>query len=113
MVAGILYFQSIPDMETDEAVGKKTITVRLGKEGAYTGLVVQWIVVYLLIISLAAGRILSPFVIISLFTIPILVRVLRIMPTVPDWQELDRHGHYIRKMYLINGTMIVIGIITG
>ena len=113
MVAGILYYQSIPDMATDEAVGKMTITVRLGKAGAYAGLIFQWIAVYLLILGLAADRILSPFVLACLLTTPILVRLLRIMPTVQDWQELDRHGHYIRKMYLINGAIIVIGIVLG
>jgi len=113
MVAGILYYQSIPDMKTDEAVGKMTITVRLGRAGAYAGLIFQWIAVYLLILGLAADRILSPFVLACLLTIPILVRLLRIMPTVQDWQELDRHGHYIRKMYLINGAIIVIGIVLG
>ena len=113
MVAGILYYQSIPDMATDEAVGKMTITVRLGRAGAYAGLIFQWIAVYLLILGLAADRILSPFVLACLLTTPILVRLLRIMPTVQDWQELDRHGHYIRKMYLINGAIIVIGIVLG
>jgi 1,4-dihydroxy-2-naphthoate octaprenyltransferase len=100
-------------METDEAVGKMTITVRLGRAGAYAGLIFQWIAVYLLILGLAADRILSPVALACLFTIPILVRLLRIMPTVDDWQELDRHGHYIRKMYLINGAIIVLGIIIG
>ena len=113
MVAGILYYQSIPDMETDEAVGKMTITVRLGRAGAYAGLILQWVAIYLLILGLAVDRILSPVVLASLLTIPILVRLLRIMTTVQDWQELDRHGHYRRKMYLINGAIIVLGIIIG
>ena len=63
------------------------------------------------ILALAADRILSPVVLTCLLTIPILVRLLRIMPKVQDWQELDRHGHYIRKMYLINGAIIVLGIV--
>jgi 1,4-dihydroxy-2-naphthoate octaprenyltransferase len=113
MVAGILYYQSIPDMETDESVGKRTLTVRLGRRGAYKGLILQWIAVYLLILGLAAGRVLSPVALACILTIPILLRLLRIMLTVQDWQDLDQHGHYIRKMYLINGAIIVLGIITG
>lgn len=113
MVAGILYYQSIPDMETDKAVGKITLTVRLGRKGSYAGLILQWIVVYLLILGLAGTRVLSPVAVACLLTIPILTRLLKIMPTVKNWQELDRHGHYIRKMYLINGVIIVLGIITG
>jgi 1,4-dihydroxy-2-naphthoate octaprenyltransferase len=113
MVAGILYFQSIPDMATDKAVGKMTITVRLGREGAFKWLIIQWMVVYLLILILTVSKVLSSVAMASLFTLPILSRLLRIMPTIDDWQELDQHGHYIRKLYLINGAIIVIGIIWG
>ena len=113
MVAGILYFQSIPDMETDKAAGKMTITVRLGREGAFKWLIIQWMAVYLLILILAVSKVLSSVAIASLLTLPILSRLLKIMPAIDDWQELDRHGHYIRKLYLINGAIIIIGIITG
>lgn len=113
MVAGILYFQSIPDMKTDEAVGKMTITVRLGRDGAFKWLIIQWMVVYLLILILAVSKILSTVAMASLLTLPILSRLLGIMPTVEDWQELDQHGHYIRKLYLINGAIIVLGVIVG
>jgi 1,4-dihydroxy-2-naphthoate octaprenyltransferase len=111
MVAGILYYQSMPDMVTDKSVGKITLTVRLGKKGSYTGLIAQWAVVYLLIIGLVADRILSPIALASLLTIGILVRLLRIIPTVDDWQELDAHGHYVRKMYFLSGIAIVLGIV--
>lgn len=113
MVAGILYFQSIPDMETDKAAGKRTITVRLGREGAIKWLIIQWMVVYLLILILAVSKVLSSVAMASLLTLPILSRLLKIMPAIDDWQELDQHGHYIRKLYLINGAIIIIGIITG
>ena len=113
MVAGILYFQSIPDMATDKAVGKMTITVRLGRDGAFKWLIIQWMVVYLLILILAVSKVLSTVAMASVFTIPILSRLLGIMPTIDDWQELDQHGHYIRKLYLINGAIIVLGIVMG
>jgi len=113
MVAGILYFQSMPDMETDEAVGKRTLTVRLGRTGAYAGLILLWVAVYFLITGLIIDRILSPVAFFCLFTIPILIRLLKIIPTVKNWQELDRYGHYVRKMYLINGAVIVLAIVIG
>ena len=113
MVAAILYYQSMPDMETDKAAGKITLTVRLGRRGAFRVLVLQWLVLYLLILSLAGAQILSPFALLSLLTFPILVRLLRIIPGIDDWQELDDHGHYIRKLYLLNGLAILVGIVTG
>ncbi len=110
MVAGILYYQSMPDMETDASVGKRTITVRLGRRGAYFGLMVQWAVTYALIMGLTAGNILSPIAASSLLTLPILVRLLRIIPGIEDWQELNGYGHYVRKLYFINGTIIILAV---
>lgn len=113
MVAAILYYQSMPDMETDKAAGKITLTVRLGRRGAFTVLVLQWLVLYLLILGLTGARILSPYALLSLLTFPILVKLLRIISGIDDWQELNDHGHYIRKLYLLNGLAIVVGIVTG
>jgi 1,4-dihydroxy-2-naphthoate octaprenyltransferase len=113
MVAGILYFQNMPDMETDKAVGKITLAVRLGRNGAYAALIFQWTAVYLLILGLVADRILSPVSLSCLLTLPILVRLLRIIPSIDDWQRLNDYGHYIRKLYMLNGLAIVVGIIIG
>ena len=71
----------------------------------------QGMVEYGLIIGLVADGILSPVALASLLTIGILVRLLRIIPTVDDWQELDAHGHYVRKMYFLSGIAIVLGIV--
>ncbi|MGD8353179.1 MAG: prenyltransferase [Pseudomonadota bacterium] len=113
MVAGILYYQSIPDMETDRAVGKMTVTVRLGREWSYKILIAQWAVVYLLVIGLIFAGVLSAISLTVLLTSFILIKLLRIMPEVKNWQELDIHGHYVRKLYFLNGVIIVVGIITG
>ena len=110
MVAGILYYQSMPDMETDAEVGKRTITVRLGRRGAYFALIAQWTVTYAMILGLAARGILSLAAVFSLLTVPILVKLLRIIPGVADWQKLNDYGHYIRKLYLINGVVIILAI---
>jgi 1,4-dihydroxy-2-naphthoate octaprenyltransferase len=113
MVAGILYYQSLPDMETDREVGKFTLTVRLGRRGSYAILVFQWIAVYILILGLIAVDTLSPVSLIFVITVPVFVRLLRIIPRVDNWQHLNDYGHYVRKMYLLNGLAIVAGIMTG
>jgi 1,4-dihydroxy-2-naphthoate octaprenyltransferase len=113
MVAGILYYQSMPDMETDRTVGKITLTARLGRRGAYVGLVLQWLSVYTLISVLIAAGILSPVALIFLITVPFLARLLRIIPDVDDWQKLNDYGYYIRGIYLLNGVAIISGIVAG
>ncbi len=110
MVAGILYYQSMPDMETDASVGKRTITVRLGRKWAYKVLIFQWVIIYTLILGLVAGRIISPIAVASLLTVPTIVKLLRIIPGIQDWQELNSYGHYIRKLYLLNGLIIVLAV---
>jgi len=110
MVAGILYYQSMPDMVTDAAAGKRTITVRLGQKWAYYVLIGQWVIIYALILGLAASRLISPIAIAAILTVPILVKLLKLIPGIKDWQELNSHGHYIRKLYLLNGLTIVLAI---
>jgi 1,4-dihydroxy-2-naphthoate polyprenyltransferase len=110
MVAVILYFQSLPDMETDRRVFKHTLAVRLGKSRAFYGLILFWAAIYLLMIYLAAAGYLSLLAIASLLTIPLLIRLLTIMKKTLVWVELDRYGRYIRILYLVNGLIIIISL---
>ncbi len=107
MVALILYYQSLPDIETDEATGKRTLAVRLGKKFALKGLLVFWIVIYASIASLTAGGYLSPLAWCTFLTIPVLIRLWQIVRSIRDWVELDHHGKYVRIFYFINGLIII------
>ena len=110
MVAVILYYQSLPDMETDLAVHKYTVAVRLGRRGAFYGLIVFWVMIYSSIIGLVRAGYLAWPALLSLLTIPLLVRLLNIMTETVDWVELDRYGKYIRILYLLNGIAILIAL---
>lgn len=110
MVAVILYYQSLPDMETDLAVHKYTVAVRLGRRRAFYGLIVFWVMIYSSIIGLVRAGYLAWPALLSLLTIPLLVRLLNIMTGIGDWVELDRYGKYIRILYLLNGIVILIAL---
>ncbi len=108
MVANILYFQNFPDMKTDEAVGKKTLPVRLGKKGSHIVFRLFWAVAYSFIIGLSLAGFISLFAFASLLTIPLFIKADRYISETEDWVELDKHGHLVRKLYLANGLVVIL-----
>jgi len=111
MVAAILYFQSLPDMKTDAAVGKNTLAVLLGKKRALKVLVLFWVAIYLGILILVFSGMLSLFAIASLVTIPIFVKLFGIVKRTGDWVDLDRYGNYVRILYFLNGLVIIVSLV--
>ncbi len=111
MVASILYYQSLPDMETDRASGKITLAVRLGRKGAFRVLIIFFVVIYGAIIALVLMGLVSPCALISLATIAIFVKLVRIVPRTEDPVLLDAYGRYVRIIYFISGLAIIAGIV--
>jgi len=111
MVAAILYYQSLPDIETDEAVDKRTIAVRLGKRFAPIGLIMFWIVIYLCILTLILAGILPWPALASFLTFPIFIKMVGIVKRITHWVELDRHGKYARMLYFFNGLIIILALL--
>src|SRR5512139_2338777 len=98
MVASILYYQSLPDMETDRAVGKRTLALVLGRKGACIGLILFWMLIYVAIVLLALSKLLSFWSILCLVTLPIFFKMIRLVRTTKDWQLLHGQGRYVRML---------------
>ena len=111
MVASILYYQSLPDMKTDEAVGKRTLAVRLGKQRAFFVLVLWLSIIYCNILALVAGGLLTWLSLLSLLTVPIFLKLIRIVRSIEDWVLLDQYGKYVRMLYFFNGISIILGVL--
>jgi 1,4-dihydroxy-2-naphthoate octaprenyltransferase len=107
MVAAILYYQSLPDMKTDLKAGKHTLALKLGKRGAFLGLIAFFLLVYASIIALVFAGFLSWVAILSLLTVPLFVKVAGLLRKTDNWVLLDQYGKYVRMIYFINGCAII------
>lgn len=111
MVASILYYQSIPDIDTDRAIGKRTVAVRLGLKNALIGLILFWLTIYTIIIALIVAGYLNRLAWVSLLTIPIFMRLLMLLRKTTDTVVMDGYGKYIRILYFFNGLVIIAAIL--
>ena len=112
MVAGILYYQSLPEIETDLAAGKHTLANVLGKTRASFLFTLWWPLVWLLMINLHLAGLAAWPVFLGLLSAPFhLAAVSKIKAAGQgDWLPLDRYGHLVRKLYFINGLILIIAV---
>jgi len=107
MVASILYYQSLPDMLTDMEAGKHTLALKLGKRGAYLGLILFFVLIYASIMILLLFGFLSWVAVFSLLGIPLFFKLTTLVRMTDNWVMLDRYGTYVRMIYFINGCAIL------
>lgn len=109
MVAGILYYQSLPEIETDPAAGKYTLASQLGKEKAELVFLLWWPAVWVLMLNLWACGVAGWPVALGLASFPLYWKAFRLIHTTKEWLDLDQHGHLVRKLYLFNGLCLIAG----
>ncbi|MDR1920585.1 MAG: prenyltransferase [Candidatus Adiutrix sp.] len=109
MVAGILYYQSLPEIDADLAAGKRTLANLLGKTRAAFLFLLWWPLVWLLMINLWFAGLAAWPALLGPATAPLHLMACRRVKAAGDgdWLELDLHGHLVRKLYLINGLILI------
>lgn len=112
MVAGVLYYQSLPEIDTDLAAGKHTLANRLGKDRAALVFRLWWPAVWLLLLNLWATGLASWPVALALLGLPFYLRACRHIAAAGsgDWLPLDAYGHLVRKCYLLSGAALIAGV---
>lgn len=113
MVAGVLYYQSLPEIETDLAAGKHTLANSLGKEKAAFLFKLWWPAVWILLLNLWAAGLAGWPTLLALLGLPLHLRACRLVAEAGagDWLPLDAHGHLVRAMYLISGAALILGVV--
>jgi len=110
MVAMILYYQSLPDIEADRAVAKRTIASRLGQPRAIWGLRFFVAATLISIILLVLRGLLHPVALVSLLTLIPASRTDRMVRRIADWKELHDRGGQVRLFYLVNGLILILSV---
>ncbi|MDR2352733.1 MAG: UbiA family prenyltransferase [Deltaproteobacteria bacterium] len=111
MVAAILFFQSLPEMDSDPKVGKITLASLLGKERAALVYFLWWPLVWFLILMLFLTDRVSWIALLSILTLPIHLIVWKRIVESEDLALLDKTGYLVRILYLLNSLFLLIGVI--
>ena len=111
MVAFILFYQSLSDIEDDLAAGKHTLAVRLGHEKAIWSVRVFYSAAVLSMVALAAFKIVSPLAYLSVLTLLMAAKIDRMICATNDWVELHDKGGKVRLFYLMNGLLLIASVL--
>ncbi len=112
MVAGILYFQSLPEIESDKAMGKRTLANTLGPEKAIFLFKLWWPAIWGVLFILYLTRVCAWPVLLGIaLCIPVHIQACRKVDSINgDWFSLDQHGKLVRIMYLVCGLSMLFGV---
>jgi 1,4-dihydroxy-2-naphthoate octaprenyltransferase len=110
MVAMILYYQSLSDIDADRAVGKITIAVRLGKPAAIWGFRFFAAATLISVVLLVLGGLVHPSALASLGAVFLAYRIDRMISSSTDWKELHERGGTMRIFYLAVGLVLILSV---
>lgn len=100
----VLFVNSFPDFDADKASGRRTLVILLGKKRASSVIWIFPLVVYGVIMTGVAAQILPIFSLITLFTIPLLIK---------SGQGLKQNFDNIEKLVPVMGSCVIYSRITG
>jgi 1,4-dihydroxy-2-naphthoate octaprenyltransferase len=111
MVAQVLYFQSLPEIDDDPLVGKRTLASILGKERATLIQLLWWPLIWLTSVNLWCSGLLAWPALLGPLSFPMHWFIVRKTRRTVNWRELDRHGRLVRILYSFNAICLVAGLV--
>ena len=114
LAAGILLVNNIRDADTDRRAGKRTLAVRLGRDGA-RGLFVACIAIAYLMVPVVAifGRDISPLVLLALLSLPLAVPLIRVVRERTDGPALNEALARTGMLLAVFSILLSIGLVVS
>lgn len=120
LVAAILWINEFPDMEADNAVGKKTLVLRLGYSrsiGVYIGMVVAsylLLIAYAIFATVSLVPIASVVSLIALLSLPFALKAVRVLrANYRDPHAIIPANANTIILHLTFGTLAILGFVLG
>ncbi len=108
MVALILFYQSLPDIEVDKAANKLTIAARISRRSSIWLYRAFILMVLSSIAYLYLNGLLHSVVLLALATILLALRIDRMLRSTENWVDLHENGKWVRLFYMSNGLILII-----
>lgn len=115
MTAEILFFQSLPEIETDPANGKHTLASKLGKKKAVKIQQLSWPVIWMLCILLGLTGIVHWAVFGSLVSIPLYILLNKRLNQALEldiWLDLNSSGYFVKAMFILTSLFLFLACAT-
>lgn len=114
LVAAILYIGNVPDAEADASVGKKTISVRLGRRMVRVLGPVWYAAIYLSVILGVVAGALPPWTLLGLLTMPLVFKLLRL--TREHYNNIPKYVPAIMmtvQVFSATTALFIVGLVVG
>ncbi|HEX4735284.1 MAG TPA: 1,4-dihydroxy-2-naphthoate polyprenyltransferase [Thermoleophilaceae bacterium] len=114
LAAAILLVNNIRDADTDRRAGKKTLAVRLGREGARRLFVASIAIAYLMVPVVAIfGRDISPLVLLALLSLPLAIPLIRVVRERTDGPSLNEALARTGMLLAVFSLLLSIGLVVS
>lgn len=115
LIAAVLYINEFPDHDADQAVGKKTLVVVLGRKRAVWGYVALLVATFVFVLVGGIARLFPVATLLALITLPLTYRAIRgIMYFYADTRQLVPTNAATIQLHLLTGLLLCLGyVISG
>lgn len=107
--AAILHANNIRDMDADRAVNKRTLALLLGLRGARIEYNVLMLGAYVIVVLMVLAGIMPPTVLIAFITLPETLKLINIINTSRDTQQLHMAQGRTAKQHGVFGFWLIVG----